>query len=114
MSASVLQFPLWRCPGCGHYLREPEVAHNRRCAKAQALARPAPKPKPKREPVPSLKARRRAALRQRLDDDQSLIRIVVRARMKIHPDQLQRVAEGKSDFSPTTWKRLDPYLGVAP
>jgi hypothetical protein len=115
MSASIHRFPLWRCPGCGHYLREPEVAHNRRCKKAMALAvaRTMQAPKSKREPKPSQKTRRRAALRRKLAEHPVLFPIVVKAREKIHPDQLQRVANGKSDFGPSTWKRLAPYLGEA-
>ena len=117
MSASILRFPLWRCPGCGHYLREPEVAHNQRCKRAQELARPAPKlkpaPRPKRQPRgPSFRQRCRAALRERLAERLVLLPIVVRARLKIHPDQLRRVAEGRTDFSPTTWRKLAPYLDL--
>ena len=120
MSASVLRFPhrVPRCEHCGWLVPRgtaTESIHHKICTQPQqkAAAYLVP-PKPKRDPAPSLKTRRRAALRQRLADDQSLIRIVVRARLKIRPEQLHRVAEGRSDFSPTTWKRLDPYLGVAP
>ena len=116
MSASILQFPLWRCPGCGHFLREPEVVHNRHCKKALALARPAPKPKPaprtKREPGPSRATVRRAALLQRLTESPVLFPAVVKARERIHPDQLRRVADGRSDFSPSTWRKLAPYLDL--
>jgi hypothetical protein len=111
MSASIYRFPLWRCPGCGHYLREPEVAHNRHCKKAQALNRPKQKKAPPRPRGPSKRQRLREALQLKLAENSTLFPLVVRAREGIHPSQLERVAEGRSDFAPSTWRRLAPYLG---
>ena len=95
---------LHRCPHCDWYWRDGSVAEaihaKRRC-------------RPKRQPRgPSFRQRCRAALRERLAERLVLLPIVVRARLKIHPEQLRRVADGKSDFSPSTWRKLAPYLDV--
>ena len=93
---------LHRCPHCGWYWRAGSVAEaihaKSRCCR------------PKREP--SFRARCRAALRERLAESPVLFPIVVKARERIHPDQLHRVADGRSDFSPTVWRRLAPFLGL--
>lgn len=86
-----------RCCRCGWYIPAgslTEEAHARRC-------RP-----------PTRKAQRLAALRRELAEHSTLFPIVVRAREGIEPEQLRRVAEGRSDFAETTWRRLDPYLDV--
>lgn len=92
---------LRHCEHCGHWLRRGTVAealHGPRCRKA-----------PKREP---LRQRWREALRAKLAEDRALFPIIVRARLKIHPDQLRRVAEGKSDFALSTWRRLERFLDL--
>lgn len=93
---------LYCCPRCNTWMRAGSVTediHNRsrRC-------RP--------EPVPSLKTRRRAALRAKLTESPVLFPLVMRARERIGPDQLRRVAEGRSDFAPSTWRRLAPLSQI--
>ena len=92
---------LRRCPHCGYWLLRGtivEEAHGPHCRKT-----------PKVQP---LRQQYREALRAKLEASPVLFTIVVKARLRIDPDQLRRVAEGRSDFSPTTWRRLAPFLGL--
>lgn len=122
----------YRCERCGWYIlpgSETELVHRNRCLpKAEPEPPPASESRwrkrlrekyggttgepPKAKRGPSLRQRCLEALRARLADRQSLIRLMVRARLKIHPEQLERVAAGRSDFAPTTWKRLAPFLDL--
>ena len=96
------------CPHCGYWLLRGtivEESHGPRCAKA---------PKPKRQPRgASFVQRCRAALRERLATQGPTMAITAAIVAGLEPDQLRRVAEGKSDFSPSTWRRLAPYLGLS-
>ena len=92
---------LRHCPHCGFWLLRGTIVeedHGDRCRKA-----------PKVQP---LRTRCLEALRAKLAERPVIFPVVVKARLKIHPDQLARVAEGRSDFSPTTWRRLAPFLGL--
>ena len=88
------------CPRCDTWMRAGSVT--------EAIHKRSKRCRP--EPAPSLKTRRLVALRRRLAESPVLFPTVVKARERIHPDQLRRVAEGKSDFAKSAWRRLAPYL----
>ena len=96
------------CPHCGYWLLRGtivEESHGARCPKA---------PKPKRQSRgPSFRQRCREALRAGLAAPGRWRLRLAALELGISGDQLRRVAEGKTDFAPSTWRRLAPYLGLS-